>query len=113
MKGYEDLSRRALIKLGKDFDDANDAALMKYLSENEDMYENIRFAEKVICKADNIVESFRGMRPAVKNIIQKHGEKVIDAVIDSVITVSDDAEKGLLSLKESISDKEETDLITV
>ena len=59
------------------------------------MYENIRFAEKVICKADNIVESFRGMRPAVKNIIQKHGEKVIDAVIDSVITVSDDAEKGL------------------
>lgn len=106
-KGYEDLSRRALIKLGKDFDQENDAALLNYLAEHDKEYENIRFAEKCIVKADVIAESLKGSKSIIKDVLVSQSDKIIDTVVNAVVTISDDAEKGLSAMKSSEDDKVE------
>lgn len=101
-KGYEDLSRRALIKLGKDYDQENDAALLQYLTEHSNDYENIRFMEKVMVKTDNIAEKLKGASGVIKTVLANESTKVIESVIDAVIMASSEAEKGLNGLKENI-----------
>lgn len=100
-KGYEDLSRRALIKLGKDYDQENEAALLNYLADHSDEYENIRFVEKCMVKADNVAQSLRGSKSVIKDVLISQSDKILDTVVSAVISVSDDAEKGLTALKSS------------
>lgn len=105
-KGYEDLSRRALIKLGKDFDQENDAALMQYLAEHSNEYENIRFVEKCIVKADTIAQSLKGSKSIIKDVLISQSDKIIDTVVNAVVTVADDAEKGLSAMASSTEESE-------
>ena len=101
-KGYEDLSRRALIQLGKDFDQDNEAALLHYLAENGSNYENIRPMEKIIVKADAVTDSIKESAKNIKNVLNEHSGKVISSVVDAIITASSETEKGLIELKENI-----------
>ena len=105
-KGYEDLSRRALIKLGKDFDQENDAALMQYLAEHSNEYENIRFVEKCMVKADTIAQSLKGSKSIIKDVLISQSDKIIDTVVNAVVTVADDAEKGLSAMASSTEESE-------
>lgn len=98
-KGYEDLSRRALIRLGKDYDQVSDAALLQYLTENSDKYEGIRPVEKVIDKVDQIKETICGSGSTIKKTFENEADKVLDSVIDTLVSTVDMAESGLESLK--------------
>jgi hypothetical protein len=51
-KHYSDLSRRALIKLAEDYDDVSGGALLEYLTENGERYEDIRPIEVAVDKLD-------------------------------------------------------------
>lgn len=112
-KTYEDISRRGLIKLGHDFDRDNEAALQRYLAENGDNYENIRTAEKVIVRADQIGETVKeaasklrtaasGSSGIVKKIVIKEADKFLDTVIDAVVNTANMAEDELNGLKEDL-----------
>lgn len=83
-KGYEDLSRRGLIALGKDFDLDNDAELLKYLTEHSERYEDIRPVEALICKVDNLGEAIKGSSITLKKSACTEGNKVLDSVVDVV-----------------------------
>lgn len=113
-KTYEDISRRGLIKLGHDFDQANDAALQRYLAENFEEYEGIRPVEKVIVRADQIGETVKeaagklkvaasGSGHIVKKIVVKEADKFLDTVIDTVINTANMAETELTCMKEELS----------
>lgn len=86
-KGYEDLSRRGLIQLNKDFDQDNDAALLQYLTENDQKYENIRPVEKAIEGADKLKGAFSGAGTVVKNVLLHQADKVVDKVLGSLAGV--------------------------
>lgn len=86
-KGYEDLSRRALIQLDKDFDEDNDGLLIEYLVEHENRYENIRTSEKIIEGADRIKDSVSGAGRAIKNVLLGQAENVVGKVIGSLANV--------------------------
>lgn len=112
-KTYEDISRRGLIKLGHDFDQVNDAALQRYLAENSEQYENIRPAEKVIVRADQIGDTMKeaagkirtamsGSGGIVKKIIIKEADKLLDTVIDTVVNTANMTEAELTCLKEEL-----------
>lgn len=87
-RGYEDLSRRALIQLGKDYDQENDAALMQFLADHDEEYEGIRFSEKVIVKADNLSAKLKDSSSVIKKVLVKEGERIVDSVIDAIVSVS-------------------------
>lgn len=87
-KGYEDLSRRALIKLGRDYDQESDAALLEFLTEHGDEYENIRFTEKILEKADQLKESVCGSTSTVKKVISKEADKLLDSTIDILTSIT-------------------------
>lgn len=86
-KGYEDLSRRGLIQLNRDFDQDNDAALLQYLTENDQKYENIRPVEKAIEGADKLKGAFSGAGTVVKNVLLHQADKVVDKVLGSLAGV--------------------------
>ena len=98
-KRYEDLSRRALIKLGGDFDSENDAALLQYLTENGDKYEGVRPVEKVIARVDQVKDALCGSSSSIKQVINKEADKVLDTVIDALSTAAFEAETALECLK--------------
>lgn len=100
-KHYEDLSRRGLIKLNNDFDDDNDAALLKYLTEKGDNYENIRFVESIINGADQVVDTVSSSH-IVKTILSKESNKVVDTVIDAVIDIAAPPLSGIKIIKDMI-----------
>ena len=83
-KGYEDLSRRALIKLGKDYDQETDAALLQYLTDHCDEYEDVRMVEKAIEKADSLTQSVKNTGSTLKNVVAKEASKIIDSVMDTL-----------------------------
>ena len=86
MAKYEDLSRRALIQLGKDYDKLNDDKLQKFLDHNEDLYEGIRPAERLIAGYDKAVETIFGSHVSVRESINENAGSVIERVGDAVAT---------------------------
>lgn len=95
-KNYTDLSRRGLIELGRDFDQDNDGALLQYLAEHGDKYENIRPVEKVVERADQFIEtvstSTKGIREAMHN---NSAKETTIAVLDCIIDNADVIKKGI------------------
>lgn len=83
-RSYEDLSRRALVQLGKDYDADNDAHLLGYLQENDQKYEGIRPVEKVIQRTDEVKQVMTDAGITVKNVVMRQVDKVLDCVIDAV-----------------------------
>ena len=81
-KTYQDLSRRALIKLNSNFDSENNNALLNYLNaqlENDpNYYEGIRVSERVIECGDKIGA---GVKKSIENIID-NGSEVISKVLN-------------------------------
>ena len=89
-KSYEDLSRRALIKLSQDFDMDNDDALLRYLDkkleENPNTYESIRITERVIVVADKTATEVKRIG---EDVIDKGGTliaKITENLADSALT---------------------------
>lgn len=88
-KGYEDLSRRALIKLGHDYDQAHNGELMLYLTEHSDEYEGIRPVECLVQRTDQIVETIHNSVSKFKPIIDTAAHKVVNKVADTAIENAD------------------------
>ena len=88
-KSYEDLSRRALIKLGHDYDQESDAALLGFLTENGEEYENVRPIEKVIERVDNLKETAAESGSVIKQTLISESDKVLDKVIDILTNTAD------------------------
>lgn len=86
-KGYEDLSRRALIQLDKDFDQVSDGALIDYLTENSDKYESVRPVEKILARADQIADAAGDSMGIVKDTLVKESGKLLDNLIDSIASI--------------------------
>lgn len=88
-RSYEDLSRRGLIKLNKDFDQDNEEMLLHYLMENEDSYEGIRPVESVIDRIDKVSDAFSESKGGIKRFVTNGVNNLIDSVIDAISGVSD------------------------
>lgn len=96
-KTYQDLSRRALIKLNSNFDSDNNNALLNYLNEKlEDdskYYEDIRISERVIECGDKIggevkksIENFiDNGSEAVSKVLGKFSTKTVSTIIDKIL----------------------------
>lgn len=84
MKHYKDLSRRALIKLGKDFDDENNDMLIDFLNDNSESYEDVRPIERVIEKADHVKESAIASKSCIKGVITREMDKLLDTIVDTL-----------------------------
>ena len=85
---YEDLSRRALIKLDHDFDRDNDAALLRYLADAEEPYEGIRIVERATVKVDNTMENIKDVAKRIKDAYAENEcfiGKVLDTVCSKII----------------------------
>lgn len=87
-KGYTDLSRRALIKLNNDFDQENDAALMNYLAEHDEEYENVRPVETAIERVDQISESVKKSASVLKDVAMKEIDKCVDKLASTIVSVA-------------------------
>lgn len=101
-RGYEDLSRRALIKLGHDFDQAHDGELIRYLTEHNAEYEGIRPVEALVQRTDQIVETISNSRFGIKEIIDTAAHKAVNKVADIAIENADkiiSAASGALASK--------------
>lgn len=94
-QGYEDLSRRALIKLGKDYDQVSDAALLQYLTDHNGEYESIRPVEKVIARVDQVKDTISGSTSIVKKTLAQEADRVLDTVINTLADVADKTEELL------------------
>ena len=94
-QGYEDLSRRALIKLGKDYDQASDAALLQYLTNHNGEYEGIRPVEKAIARVDQVKDTISGSTSIVKKTLAREADRVLDTVINTLAEVADKTEELL------------------
>lgn len=88
-KTYEDLSRRALIQLGHDYDDNNDGALLQYLTEHSDEYEKIRPVEAIINRMDQAVSTISKSGYKIKKTIGIEGGNIVEKAIDTVSDVAD------------------------
>ena len=87
-KGYNMLSRRALIKLNQDFDSEHDDMLLEYLEENLNAYEKIRTCEKVICAADTASSKIKETMFGVRNNMEEQSSKLIDRALDVAIVAT-------------------------
>lgn len=87
MKTYEDLSRRALIKLNHDYDRDNDEALLHYLEQMDqtEHYEGVRVVESVTAKVDNVVATVKGNG----NFMKKAAVCAVDNVLEKVAKVAE------------------------
>lgn len=106
-KSYEDLSRRGLIQLNRDFDQENDAALLHYLTENDQKYENVRPVEKVIEGADRLKGTFSGAGQVVKNVLLHQADRVVDKVIGSLAGVLSMEQADIEIAERAIAEAEE------
>lgn len=88
-RGYEDLSRRALIKLGHDFDQEHDGELMRYLAEHNAEYEGIRPVEALVQRTDQVVETISNSRFGIKAIVDTAAHKAVNKIADIVIENAD------------------------
>lgn len=87
-KGYECLSRRALIKLNNDFDAENDEMLLKYLEEHLDSYEEIRPVEKISDSVDNVVEKAKDSATKIKTVFTEEKDALMESGLNVIDTTS-------------------------
>ena len=92
-RSYEDLSRRALVQLGHDYDAETDNALQTYLGEHDDSYEGIRPVEKVIEKTDEMKEMLSKTSINAKQIMRNQMDKLLDKMVNGLNTMLDSAAK--------------------
>lgn len=85
---YEDLSRRALIKLGSDYDDANEGKLLLYLAEHDKEYEGIRPVEKAIQSADQVKETLKYSGGVLKQTIAREADRLLDKIVDGLANMA-------------------------
>lgn len=85
-RNYEDLSRRALVALNKDYDNDNDGKLMGYFAEvdPERQYEGIRPIESVVDRIDQITDTVKENGGALKEAAIKAAEGTLDKVINTL-----------------------------
>ena len=101
-KGYECLSRRALIQLNKDYDAENDEALLKYLQAHLDNYEEIRAVEKISDSVDNAASTLKKSGAVIKTALAKEGDKLIESALDVVNTTAKELACGMLNIADLI-----------
>lgn len=80
-KGYESLSRRALIKLGEDYDADHDGELISYLTKNSDKYESIRPVEGIISRLDSIRDYTDS---SIKHLVSDQADKMLNNIVETV-----------------------------
>ncbi len=95
-KNYEDLSRRALIQLDHDFDAENDEALLKYLAERENEYENIRFVEKVTVRVDKLTDTAKESFNKIKDACFDEADKFVDKAISCAVKTTAEVVKKVV-----------------
>lgn len=88
MAKYEDLSRRALIKLGHDFDSLNDGTLQKFLDHNEDLYEGIRPVEMIVEGWDKGIQTIFGHKYTVCDSLNRESDSLITKVGNTLATAA-------------------------
>lgn len=101
-KGYECLSRRALIQLNKDYDAENDEALLKYLQAHLEQYEEIRAVEKISNSVDNAASTLKKSSAVIKTALAKEGDKLIESALDVVNTTAKELACGMLDIAGTI-----------
>lgn len=103
-KHYKDLSRRGLIQLGTDFDAENDGALLEYLTENGDKYEDIRPIESIIDRADQVSEIIGNSGRKIMAVLDGNNEgDLLDKVIDTISNIADSLSSEIDEISESFS----------
>ena len=95
-RGYEDLSRRPLIALNKDYDADNDGKLMGYFGEvdPEKQYEGIRPIESVVDKIDQITDTVKDNGGVLKQAAVKAAEGTLDKVINTLADIISSVSEG-------------------
>ena len=88
-RGYEDLSRRALIKLGHDFDQEHDGELMRYLTEHNAEYEGIRPVEALVQRTDQLVETVSNSRFGIKAVVDTAAHTAVNKIADFAVENAD------------------------
>lgn len=83
-RNYEDLSRRGIIALNKDFDKDNNDILNNYLEANDEKYEGIRTIESVLAKVDKITNKAENSGELIKEAISNETNKFLDKVINTL-----------------------------
>lgn len=85
-RNYEDLSRRAMIKLGHDYDRDNGDQLKTYFVEKDTQvpYEGIRPVEKMTEQVDHLTETIKENGGALKRAAVKSVNNMLERVIDAV-----------------------------
>ena len=88
-RNYEDLSRRAMIKLGHDYDKDNTNQLKTYFDEKDAQapYEDIRPIEKMTEQVDHLTETIKENGGALKRAAVKSVNNMLERVIDAVDNV--------------------------
>ena len=86
---YEDLSRRALIKLAHDYDAENNNSLQDYLDGNKESYEEIRPLEIIIDKVDSVKNIIGASSSKLAKTAFDTIDKTLDAVVNSMGMVLD------------------------
>lgn len=92
-RSYEDLSRRALIKLGHNYDADNDGSLRTYLEEHEDSYEGVRPVERVIERTDEMRAALSESSGIIKKAALDQMDKLLDKMVNGLNTMLDSAAK--------------------
>lgn len=101
MAEYKELSRRGLIKLNNEFDQANDHALHNFLNGDDRNYEEVRPYEQIAEKMDEVTEA-----------VQMKGGVISTAIIDRANHIFDSMIAGLteeIRRCEDIMDEQEDD----
>lgn len=92
---YKDLSRRGLIRLGNDYDAANDNALHNFLNDGTRTYEGIRPFEEVAARADDVVDCLKDKGDEVSKSLVNRMNNVFDSMIGAIAGETDRAETVL------------------
>lgn len=93
---YQDLSRRALIALNKDYDADNNQKLKGYFDkvDPEKHYEGIRPIESMTDKVDQIASTITENGGAIKKAALDAATSTLDKVIDTVGQIINSATEG-------------------
>ena len=81
MPSYNELSRRGLIKLGNDYDVANNNGLKDFLNNASGGYESVRPHEQMIEKLDEAAEKVKIQGGVVSTAMVRKVDKVFDRMM--------------------------------